>query len=41
MTMHDDEILGKAYDGKLVARLFGFVWPYKWALFGAIVQYYS
>jgi len=36
MTMHDDEILGKAYDGKLVARLFGFVWPYKWALFGAI-----
>jgi ATP-binding cassette subfamily B protein len=36
MTMHDDEILGKAYDSKLVARLFEFVWPYKWALFGAI-----
>jgi ATP-binding cassette subfamily B protein len=36
MTVYDDEILGKAYDGRLVRRLLGFVWPYKWALTGAI-----
>ncbi|MFN5058747.1 MAG: ABC transporter ATP-binding protein [Chloroflexota bacterium] len=36
MTIYDDEILGKAYDGRLVRRLLGFVWPYKWALTGAI-----
>ncbi|MFN5933294.1 MAG: ABC transporter transmembrane domain-containing protein, partial [Roseiflexaceae bacterium] len=32
MTVYDDEILGKAYDGRLVRRLLGFVWPYKWEL---------
>ncbi len=36
MTIYDDEILGKAYDGRLVRRLLGFVWPYKWSLTGAI-----
>jgi len=36
MTVYDDEILGKAYDGRLVKRLLGFVWPYKWQLFLAI-----
>jgi ATP-binding cassette subfamily B protein len=36
MTVYDDEILGKAYDGRLVRRLLGFVWPYKWSLTGAI-----
>lgn len=36
MTVYDDEILGKAYDGRLVRRLLGFVWPYKWSLAGAI-----
>jgi ATP-binding cassette, subfamily B, multidrug efflux pump len=36
MTVYDDEILGKAYDGRLVRRLMGFVWPYKWSLAGAI-----
>jgi ATP-binding cassette subfamily B protein len=37
MTVYDDEILGKAYDGRLVRRLLGFVWPYKWELTIAIV----
>lgn len=37
MTVYDDEILGKAYDGRLVRRLLSFVWPYKWALTWAIV----
>lgn len=36
MTFYDDEILGKAYDGRLVRRLLGFVWPYKWELTLAI-----
>lgn len=36
MTAYDDEILGKAYDGRLVKRLMGFVWPYKWQLFLAL-----
>ena len=36
MTAYDDEILGKAYDGRLVRRLMRFVWPYKWQLFLAI-----
>jgi len=37
MTFYDDEILGKAYDGRLVRRLMGFVVPYKWSLTAAIV----
>lgn len=37
MTVYDDEILGKAYDGRLVRRLLGFVWPYKWELTLAIL----
>ena len=36
MTAYDDEILGKAYDGRLVRRLMRFVWPYKWQLFLSI-----
>ena len=36
MTVYDDEILGKAYDGRLVRRLMTFVWPYKWQLFLSI-----
>lgn len=32
MTVYDDEILGKAYDGRLVRRLLGFVWTYKTSL---------
>jgi len=37
MTFYDDEILGKAYDGRLVRRLMGFVIPYKWSLTAAIM----
>ncbi len=28
-TAHDDEILGKAYDGRLMRRLLGYLRPYK------------
>jgi ATP-binding cassette subfamily B multidrug efflux pump len=39
VTAHDDEVLGKAYDGRLMRRLLGFMRPHKvalgWAL-GAI-----
>ena len=27
-TPHDDEILGKAYDARLMQRLLGYLWPY-------------
>jgi ATP-binding cassette subfamily B protein len=27
-TPHDDEILGKAYDARLMRRLLGYLWPY-------------
>jgi ATP-binding cassette subfamily B protein len=33
----DDEILGKAYDARLVRRLWGYVRPYRWLLALAIV----
>ena len=26
--VHDDEILGKAYDARLMRRLLGYLWPY-------------
>jgi ATP-binding cassette subfamily B multidrug efflux pump len=28
MSVHDDEILGKAYDARLMRRLLGYLWPY-------------
>lgn len=37
MTFYDDEIIGKAYDGRLVRRLMGFVVPYKWSLTASIL----
>lgn len=30
MSVHDDEILGKAYDSRLMRRLLGYLAPYKW-----------
>ena len=33
----EDELLGKAYDGRLVRKLLRFMAPYKWRLYGAIV----
>ena len=29
MTVHDEEVLGKAYDGRLMRRLLGYLRPYK------------
>jgi len=37
---HEEEILGKAYDGRLMRRLLGYLWPYRWhalLALGAIV----
>ncbi len=33
---HEEEILGKAYDGRLMKRLLGYVRPYRWMLAGAV-----
>jgi len=30
MSMQDDEIVGKAYDGRLMRRLLGYLRPYRW-----------
>jgi ATP-binding cassette subfamily B protein len=27
--MHDEEVLGKAYDARLMRRLLGYLWPYR------------
>ena len=29
-AMHEEEALGKAYDARLMARLWHYVWPYRW-----------
>jgi ATP-binding cassette subfamily B multidrug efflux pump len=34
---HEDEVLGKAYDQKLMKRLLKYAWPYRWFLAGCIV----
>jgi ATP-binding cassette, subfamily B, multidrug efflux pump len=28
--MHEEDVLGKAYDARLMRRLLGYLWPYKW-----------
>src|SRR3954452_4042747 len=33
----DDEILGKAYDGRLMRRLLGYVRPYRWRMVLSLV----
>jgi ATP-binding cassette subfamily B protein/subfamily B ATP-binding cassette protein MsbA len=33
---HEDEVLGKAYDRKLMKRLLKYAWPYRWFLAGCI-----
>lgn len=39
MSTHfqEDEILGRAYDARLMRRLLGYLRPYRWAVAGAIV----
>lgn len=33
---HEEEILGKAYDSRLMKRLLKFIYPYKWTVFAAM-----
>lgn len=34
---HEEEILGKAYDGRLMRRLLTYLWPYKWHALTSLV----
>lgn len=34
---HEEEVLGKAYDARLMKRLLTYLWPYKWHAFTALV----
>ncbi|MGH7663248.1 MAG: ABC transporter ATP-binding protein [Gemmatimonadaceae bacterium] len=36
-TLHEEEALGKAYDGRLMRRLMGYVRPYGWLVAGALL----
>ncbi len=36
-THHDDEVIGKAYDARLMRRLLGYLRPYRWQVAGAVV----
>ena len=29
---HDEEMFGRAFDGRVIRRLFAFVWPYRTTL---------
>jgi len=35
-TQQDDDVIGKAYDGRLMRRLLTYLYPYKWAAFISI-----
>lgn len=35
--MHDDEIMGKAYDSRLMKRLLRYLHPYRWHVFIAVI----
>jgi ATP-binding cassette subfamily B multidrug efflux pump len=37
MIAHDEEVLGKAYDARLMRRLLGYLRPYRWTVAGALV----
>ena len=34
---HEEEVLGKAYDARLMRRLLGYLWPYKWQAITSLV----
>src|SRR5215210_7495810 len=36
-THHEEEVLGKAYDARLMRRLLRYLWPYRWYALTAIV----
>lgn len=35
--MQEEEVLGKAYDSRLMKRLMGYIWPYKWQVVVALI----
>ena len=37
MSFHEEEILGKAYDARLMRRLLGYLRPHKWYVIGALL----
>jgi ATP-binding cassette, subfamily B, multidrug efflux pump len=37
MSFHEEEILGKAYDARLMRRLLGYLGPHKWYVLGALL----
>lgn len=36
-SIHEEEILGKAYDSRLMKRLLGYLRPYRWQVVGALI----
>ena len=37
-AMHEEEALGKAYDGRLLMRLWPYIWPYRWQVLVVVVS---
>ncbi len=37
MSFHEEEVLGKAYDARLMRRLLGYLRPHKWYVLGALL----
>jgi ATP-binding cassette subfamily B protein len=37
MSFHEEEVLGKAYDARLMGRLLGYLRPHKWYVLGALL----
>jgi ATP-binding cassette subfamily B protein len=37
MSFHEEEVLGKAYDARLMRRLLGYLRPHKWYVAGALI----
>ena len=37
MSFHEEEVLGKAYDARLMRRLLGYLRPHKWFVVGALL----
>ena len=37
MSFHEEEVLGKAYDARLMRRLLGYLRPHKWYVIGALL----
>ena len=37
MSYHEEEVIGKAYDGRLMRRLLGYLRPYRLSVAGALI----